>query len=268
VFAGLAFAMTLGVAHATPAMRAGEVKEYRVPSRHQGRSRAVWVYTPPGYDAARDTSLGVILAFDAREYREDIALPHRLDSLLAARAIPPLVAVLIDDSTGASRIDDLGNRAWFVDWIGDEVVPWLRAGWHVSRDPRHSLITGSSAGGLAAVHIGLRRSDLFGNVLSQSGAFWRGNEASNEPPYNWLVTQASRWPRRPVRIWLEVGTTETRPAMGGAAPPILSANRAMRDTLRAKGYDLTYVEVPDGVHGHETWGPRLPVGIAGLLGHP
>jgi enterochelin esterase family protein len=241
------------------------IQEYQIPSRHQGRDRRVWIYTPPGYAAGRDTSLGWILAFDGDEYRTTIPLPHILDSLRAAGAVPPLVAILIDDGAGASRLDDLANRAWFVDFVGDEVVPWARARWHLSREPRRALITGSSAGGLAAVHIALRRPDVFGKAFSQSGAFWRGNEASNDPPYGWLAGQAARWRRAAVRIRLEVGSTENRGALGGAAPSILSANRALRDTLRASGYDLTYVEIPNGVHGAETWAPQLPAGIAALM---
>jgi len=265
----LALAAALGgtpIAHASPGLRTGSVQEYQIRSRHQGRSRRVWVYTPPGYTAGRDTSLGMILAFDGGEYLSAIPLPHLLDSLLAAGAVPPVVAVLIDDASGASRLDDLANQAWFVDFIGGEVVPWMRARWHVSRDPRRSLITGSSAGGLAAVHIALRRPDLFGNALSQSGAFWRGDEATNGPPYEWLATQIARWPRGAVRFWLEVGSTESRGALGGSAPSILSANRAMCDTLRAKGYDVTCVEVPNGVHAPQTWVARLPAGIAALMG--
>src|SRR5262245_12122561 len=121
--------------------RAGSVQEYVIPSRHQGKDRRVWVYTPPGSDAARDSSLGMILAFDGGDYLNAIALPRVLDSLLAARAVPPLIAVLIDNGSGASRLDDLANRAWFVDFVGNEVVPWVRGRWPVSRDPRRSLIT-------------------------------------------------------------------------------------------------------------------------------
>ena len=62
-----------------------------------------------------------------------------------------------------------------------------------------------------------------------------------------------------------MGSTETRGALGGSAPSILSANRAMRDTLRAKGYDVTYIEIPDGVQGAETWAVRLPAGIAEVM---
>lgn len=247
-----------------PAFPAGAVRGYRVPSAHEHRDRQVWVYTPPGFAADRDTSLAFLLAFDGAEYQDAIPLPRILDSLLAARAIPPTIAVLVDDSTRGARLNDLGNRAWFVDFLANELVPWARRRWPLSRDPRRALVTGSSAGGLAAAFVALRRPDLFGNVLSQSAALWRGPEASNDPPYSWLVTQARHWPRVAVRFWLEVGSTETHGALGGAAPSILAANRAFRDALRAKGYDVTYTEVEGGVHGAETWAPRLPVGLAAL----
>ena len=248
---------------ATPPIRPGKVEAFQVPSRHEGRQRRVWVYTPPG-DISIGTDLGLVLAFDGEEYLTRIALPHILDSLLADGSTPPQLALLVDDSTSTARLNDLANRAWFVDFVGNELVPWVRQHWKVTRDPARTIITGSSAGGLAAAYIALRRPDLFGNVLSQSAALWRGSEASNGPPYEWLTARAARWPRRRVRFWLEVGSTETRGALNGRAPSILAANRAFRDTLRAKGYDVTYIEVANGVHGVETWGPRLPAGIAGL----
>jgi enterochelin esterase family protein len=248
----------------TAVIRTGDVHPFTIPSRHQGRARHGWVYTPPGFVAGRDTSLGLVLAFDGAEYLEEIPLPRMLDSLLAAGRIPPLVAVLLDDSTGATRLDDLANRAWFVDFLADELLPWVRNGWRVTHDPRRVIITGSSAGGLAAAHVALKRPELFGNVLSQSGAYWRGAEASNAPPWEWLTAQVAGWPRGDVRFWLEVGSTESRGTLGGSAPSILAANRAFRDALRAKGYRVTYTEVPNGVHAPQTWAVRLPAGLVAL----
>lgn len=251
--------------HAAPSDSAGSVRELRIGSRHQGRSRAVWVYTAPGSSAGTDTSLGMILAFDARDYPTTIPLPRVLDSLLAAAAIPRAIAVMIDDSTGAARREDFADRAWFV---GEDVVSCVRGCWPVSREPRRSSITGSSAGGLPAVHIALRRPDLFGNAISQSGAFWCGSEASNGPPFEWLAKPVTRWPRAPVRLRLQVGSTENQGTMGGTVRSILSANRAMSDTFSRHGYDVTYVEVSNRVHAPETWGPRLAPGIAAILGRP
>ena len=255
---------TARTAASAPAFRHGDVVPFTIPSRHQGRARHGWVYTPPGYAAGRDTSLGLVLAFDGAEYLEEVPLPRLLDSLYAAGRIPPLVAVLLDDSTGAVRLDDLANRAWFVEFLSDELLPWVRKTWRVTHDPRRVIVTGSSAGGLAAAHVALKRPGLFGNVLSQSGAYWRGAEASNAPPWEWLTAQVAGWPRGDVRFWLEVGSTESRGALGGSAPSILAANRAFRDALKAKGYHVTYGEVPNGVHAPQTWAVRLPAGLVAL----
>jgi len=124
-------------------------------------------------------------------------------------------------------------------------MPWLRGKWRVTHDPARTIITGSSAGGLASAYLALKRPDLFGNVLSQSGAFWRGNEGSNDAPYEWLTGQYDSLAQQPVRFFLDVGSRESMGAMGGAAPSILEANRRLRDVLRAKGYPIEYFEVPE-----------------------
>ena len=171
---------------------------------------------------------------------------------------------MIDNGTSTARLDDLANRAGFAAFLADEVIPWVRQHWKVTRDPRRTIVTGSSAGGLAAAYVAFQRPDLFGNVLSQSGAFWRGNEASNEAPYEWLTGQIAASPRKDIRFLLEVGSRESRGALGGSAPSILEANRHLRDALRKKGYDVAYAEVPDGDHSPATWRQRLPAALAAV----
>jgi enterochelin esterase family protein len=241
---------------------AGNVAEFNVDSKAYGQPRHVWVYTPPNYPQACGEDCSLVVAFDGGEYVADIPLPKILDSLIAAKRMAPTIALLIDDASGAERLADLANQPRFVTLVADELLPWLRARYRVTRDPARTIITGSSAGGLAAAYLALERPELFGRVLSQSGAFWRGNEGSNDAPYEWLTTQYRAQPRRAIRFVLEVGSMESRGAMGGAAPSILSANRRLRDVLRAKGYPVEYYEVPNGVHAPDTWKPRLPVGLS------
>ena len=251
-----------------PSAPAGRVEELSIPSARDRRARRVWVYTPPRYAPDAAAPYGLLVVFDGQEYVEDFQLPKVLDSLLAARKAPPLVAVMIDNASGAARLDDLANRARFAAFLGDELLPWVRSRWTATRDPRGTIVTGSSAGGLAAAYVAWKRPDLFGNVLSQSGAFWRGNEASNDPPYEWLTSQYAAAPKRDIRFVLEVGALESRGALGGAAPSILEANRRLRDALRKKGYDVTYAEVPNGQHTPESWRERLPDAIAALARAP
>jgi enterochelin esterase-like enzyme len=228
------------------------------------RPRRIWVYTPSGYNANAATPYPLIVAFDGDEYRDTMPLPMALDSLIAAGRTPAFVAVLVDDSTSAVRIADLGNAARMPRFLGGQLLPWVRSRWRVTGDPHRVIVTGSSAGGLAAAYVALTRPDLFGNVWSQSGAFWRGAEASNGAPYEWLTTWVRAAPRADVRFVLDVGELEDHPTLGGSGPNFRDASRRFHDALLARGYDVTYTEVPGGNHAPQWWRERLAWGIAVL----
>jgi len=228
------------------------------------RERKIWVYTPTGYDAHAATPYPLLVAFDGEEYQEEIPLPRVLDSLAAAGRAPGFVAVLIDNSSGGERIADLGNAHRMVDFLGRQLMPYVRAHWRVTTDPHRVIITGSSAGGLASSFAALERPDLFGNVLSQSGAFWRGAEASNDSPYEWLATRVRQLPKRDVTFLLDVGALEDHTTLGGSGPNFRDATRRFHDALLARGYAVTYTEVRGGQHAPQFWTPRLAPDIVTL----
>lgn len=243
---------------------AGRLTAYSMYDSSFQRDRAIWVYTPAGYSATAAQPYDLIVAFDGEEYVDAIPLPLILDTLAARGNAPPFVAVLVADSTGTTRLRDLANSARLAEYLGRQLMPWVRAGWNVTRDPRRTIITGSSAGGLAAANVALARPDLFGNVLAQSGAFWRGNEASNDPPYEWLTTRVATLPKRDVRFFIDMGALETNAVLRGSGPVPVEAGRRFRDALVAKGYRVDYTEVPGAAHAPMFWQARLPVGIVTL----
>jgi enterochelin esterase-like enzyme len=247
-----------------PGVAAGRLATYVMYDSSYQRPRRLWVYTPSGYDAAGATPYPLIVAFDGGEYYDSMPLPMVLDTLLAAGKAPAFVAVLIDDGGGPDRIADLGNAARMPEFLARQLVPWLRRGWHVTVDPHRVIVTGASAGGLGAAFVALSRPDLFGNVWSQSGAFWRGAEASNGPPYEWLAARVAATARKDVRFYLDVGELEDHATLGGSGPNFRDATRRFRDALTAKGYRVTYTEVPGGNHAERWWRVRLAEGIAGL----
>jgi enterochelin esterase family protein len=256
----------------TPALHPPEAQPVRVGSLEARvlydssyhRSRRVWIYTPPGYDARRADAYPLVVAFDGDEYRDTMPLPHVLDSLTATGRAPRFVAVLVDDSAGPTRIADLGNAPRMVTFLAKQLLPFVRRGWHVTSDPKRVVVTGASAGGLGAAYVAFTRPDLFGNVWSQSGAFWRGADASNDAPFEWLTAQIQAAPRRDVRFMLDVGELEDHATLGGSGPNFLAASRRFRDALVAKGYAVTYTEVPGGNHAERWWRERLAAGIVAI----
>ena len=116
------------------------------------------------------------------------------------------------------------------------------------------LIAGASLGGVAAVFAGESHPEVFGNVLSQSGAFWHHPEAGRD---GWLAERFAAGEKRPTRFWLEVGAFEST--------SMVANNRRLRDVLRAKGYPVEYREFPGG-HDYLTWRDSLAAGLRDLLG--
>ena len=225
-----------------------------------GRERDVWVAVPK--EGAQGANL--LIVFDGPDYLTAIPLAATLDSMTAAGALPPTVAVLIDNGTGPTRIEDLGNRTMFANWVCDRLVPWMRSTYQVTSDPHRTTTLGSSAGGLAAAFIALRRSEVVGNAVSLSGAFWRNGEAKASPPWEWLTDLVASGPKKDARIVLDVGERETVRTLGGQGPSILDANRRMRDALRRRAYTFTYREAPGGTHSPESWAERLPAALDSL----
>jgi enterochelin esterase family protein len=150
------------------------------------------------------------------------------------------------------------------EFLGEQLIPWVRQRWHVTTDPERVIVTGSSAGGLGAAYVAFVRPDLFGNVWSQSGAFWRGAEGSNDPPWEWLTQQVLASAKKNIRFYLDVGELEDHRTLGGSGPNFRDANRRFNGALVKAGYDVTYTEVPRGNHAEQFWRQRLAVGIVGL----
>jgi enterochelin esterase-like enzyme len=251
-------------AYGQPAPPKGETTEITIPSKTYPGGRHAWVYTPAAYPASCRAGCNLILMFDGTMYLGAMPLPEFLDSLILAKRTDPTVAILFDNGAPPGRLEDLANSQRFAAFVANELIPWVRSHYTVTHTADHTIIGGSSAGGLGAAYIALKYPTIFGNVLSQSGAFWRGNEASNDAPYEWLTQQYAASPKVNVRFFLDVGSMETRGALGGAAPSLLDANRHLRDALKAKGYTVNYFEVPNGQHSPQSWRTRVPVGIVTL----
>jgi enterochelin esterase family protein len=147
--------------------------------------------------------------------------------------------------------------------MAEDLLPWVHAHYHVSSEASRVSLCGASAGGLGAAYVAFRHPELFGNVLAQSGAFWRGNEGGSDP-VEWLTAQFRSAPCSGLRFYLEVGALENHPTAGG--PIFIETNRRLRGVLQAKGYEVRYVEVPGAVHEPGHWRQQLADGLLFLVG--
>ena len=220
--------------------------QLRMPFHDQ---RRLWVYLPP---APTKTHLPVLVVFDGRLYKELFKLPEMLDYLIGQGQIPPVAAVMIDNTDRS----ELLCKAELADSMAGEIMPWLRAAYPVTSDPHRNIVMGSSFGGLAAAYLGFRHPEIWGVVLSQTG--WFRWHPDNDPEHHWFARQISASPKLPVRFWLQVGNLEQARMLDGG-PSQLDANRHMRHVLQSKGYELTYHEYSGG---HDASSLELPLARA------
>jgi enterochelin esterase-like enzyme len=237
----------------------GKVSPTTFKSSSMKEERKISIYTPADYDSVRAADL--LIVFDGGTYDSGggslIPTPTILDNLIAAGKIAPTVAVFVYN---IQRNRDLGGYPPFSDFIALELIPWLRKNYGIKDGPSHVVLAGSSRGGVAASHCAFLHSDVVGNVLSQSGAFF---VRKDDPPPAWPVTEDSgdlllsfrNSPRVPVKFYMEVGRFDS----------LVSLNREMRDILLLKGYSLDYREF-DGGHDYYYWRGSLADGLISLLG--
>jgi enterochelin esterase-like enzyme len=265
-----------------PGIAEGRVEKQTIKSALQKIDRPFSVYTPANYKADGQP-YSLLVLFDGEDLPNDPYPVTTLTNLIAANRIPPTVAVFVDN-VARRRLVDLVASPEFADVIARELVPWVRAHYNVTKDPKQTVVTGYSAGGLASAYVALRHPEVFGNVLSQSGAFWwsfehnggvcgarcpetagRGGDGARDTMTegNFMVKEFLASPKLSLRFYLAAGAFEYDREAGGG--DILETTRTLRDVLLAKGYEVHYQQFVGG-HDGLSWRGVLADGLIALLG--
>ena len=260
----------------------GTITQDTIHSAIQNVYRPLTVYTPAGYTSGKEPYSLVVL-FDGDEYLEpDWHGPETWDNLIAAGGIQPFIVVMVHNLPGR-RLYDLVANPTFGNFMATELVPWVWAHFNVSHKAGETVIGGASAGGFGATYMGLAHPEVFGKVLSMSGAFWwspehnggicagacpdpngepafTNRDATTEP--NWLAQLALKQPAARAQFYLAAGTFEFDAS--GTAAGILEENRHLRDILRARNYPVVFHQFVGG-HDDLSWRGLLGDGLLSLL---
>jgi enterochelin esterase-like enzyme len=259
-----------------PGVTRGLVERHAFKSTLLKNEREIGVYLPPGYSKS-EKPYPLVLIFDEEAYlgdeKQDALVPTLtiLNNLIAEKRIPPMVTLFIGNAQDDARSRELPCNSVFADFLVSELLPWAHGQYNLTNDPRQTVVAGSSFGGLAAACMGLRHSETFGNVVSQSGSFhWipaKGYNSSNsqtdsEP--NWVAKQFIASSKLPLRFYLDAGSDEID--FSGQGNSILLTTRTLRDVLMAKGYEVHFQEFA-GNHDYLSWRGTLADGFILLMGN-
>lgn len=267
---------------APPAARSTATRSVRVvadsfPIPALGRTRRVWVYLPPGYAAAPRRRYPVLYLQDgqnvfdaATAFSGEWGVDETLDAL-ARRGDPGVIVVAVDHG-GPRRLDEYnpwrhpdprlggGEGDAYLAWLAGTLKPWVDRRWRTRPEPAHTVLGGSSMGGLVALAGALRRPDVFGGAAVFSCACWIARDSV-------LALAARPTPRRPgqppPRLYFVVGARET--ADGGPARDQAAVVAALRTAGWRPGRDLRAEVRPEGTHSEGFWRQEFPAAYRWLF---
>ncbi len=248
-----------------------------VPSRAEGATRTVRIYTPDAYDASPDQRFPVLYFQDGQNVFDHPASAV-FDTWCANRTIERLASegrsdpwILVAVDHGPDRFTQyspwpeprLGVEAGapaYLDFVVCELMPWVDRTYRTRTGAEQTAIAGSSLGGLVALYAGWRHPEIFGRI----GAF--------SPSVMWsldaLRTAWTDHPRRWSRIYLDVGTLEGL-RHGPVEMNYPEAVRSFWEHLVRLGYaewELRFVIEEGARHEERAWQRRLPEALGWLLG--
>ncbi len=223
----------------------GTVTGQTFESRALRASRRVWTYLPAGYDASQDIYPAVYF-LDGGNYTDWMDVPSVLDRLIAAKTIPPVIAVFVEP--GSRQEEYSRNPAWRA-FIATELVPSIDAKFRTFPAPEQRLIFGSSLGGYGAVDLAVEYPGVFGLC------------ASLAPPAqaSTLLTNQAQGQRaiHGVRFFV----------LGAVYDTDVKGARTLRTALAEASADVKYEEVPEG-HAAETFRTHIDNALKALLPAP
>ena len=142
----------------------------------------------------------LLVALDGDEYRRRAHLATIVDNLVAERRIRP-IAIAFVPHAGEARLSEYAGNEGTVAFFRERLLPAARDVLQLQSGRGAHAIIGPSMGGFMALHAALRDPEMFGTVLSQSGAFNLGGRD--------IVTFALVRSARSLRVWMDVDTSSS-----------------------------------------------------------
>jgi len=142
--------------------------------------RPLWVYRPPGVERDHPRPLpsvyviqgytGQLDAWGNRTPFEPTML-ERLDAMFAAGECPHALVVFVDcwTSFGGSQFLNSVATGRYLDYLCDEVVPFVDSGYPAAAERDARGLSGKSSGGYGAMVVPMLRPDVFGALASHAG---------------------------------------------------------------------------------------------------
>ena len=238
----------------------GNPRTLIVKTHPQPYQRTVTVYIPKQYEPG-STAPFIVIHDGPKLGESDTTVPRILDSLIAQRRVPVMIAIMIQNGGGDAQGSERGLEydtlsGYFAEFIEAEVLPAVEKTYSVrlTRKPDGRAVMGCSSGAAAAFTMAWFHPEWYHRVVSYSGTFvnqqWPFNPATPGGAWEYHNQLIAQSPTKPIRLWMQVGDRDL------FNPNILrddmhdwvAANNRMATVLKSKGYHYQYVFTLSSTH--------------------
>ena len=256
------------------------LETHELPSLHLNTVRRLTVWMPPRARARRAGPYPVLYLNDGQNLFDPARafagntwrVAETATRLVRTRRVPPMIIVGIDhggvrrnreylpveDALNPTAKDPLGRE--YAEFVTREVMPFIARHYPIARGASNTGFGGSSYGAIAALNTAMTKPGVFGKLLVESPSLYVGGE--------YLLGRASHIQRWPGRIYLGVGTSETRNAERNeeTVAHVLKLESILREA--GLGARRLHVIVEEGAtHSEGAWAGRLPAALEFLFGN-
>jgi enterochelin esterase-like enzyme len=184
-----------------------------------------------------------------------------LDSLIAQKKVPAMIAISIGNGSGDAQgsergleYDTMSGR--YAEFVESEVLPVVETQAHVklTKDAGGRATMGGSSGGSCALIMAWYHPELYHRVLTYSGTFvnqqWPSSPDTPHGAWEFHEHLIPESPAKPIRVWMEVGDRDllNPNVMRDDMHDWVLANERVAKALAAKGYHYQFVFARNAGH--------------------
>ncbi|TMI66406.1 MAG: esterase [Bacteroidetes bacterium] len=193
----------------------GDIRIKKYFSRVTNSWRQFYIYTPPAYDSAVNTSYPVLYILhgggeDERGWATQGKTDLILDNLIAAQKAKPMLVVMMDGNLSGGGIAGFGERSLqlFERELKEAVMPAVEKNYRIAKGSGNTALAGLSMGGLQTLHAGVRNTDMFAYLGVFSSGWWANQPALSNPQYEFMKNNASTINNNLKSFWIAMGGKE------------------------------------------------------------
>lgn len=235
----------------------GTVKYHRGLKGDGIANRDVIVWLPPGYASAKTKRYPVLYMHDGQNifdpvtssFGVDWSIDETADNLIKKHTISPLIIVGIYNTADRMQEYTPGEKGTaYMNFVLNTVKPLIDSSYRTMPDRAHTMVGGSSAGGLISFMLTWEHPNVFSKAICMSPAF-------KFRDFDYVKVVRETKGKKDVFFYLDNGGV-------GLESQLQPGIDEMISQLKAEGYregrDFVFVKDPAAKHFEADWAKRFP----------